>query len=610
MLITVHAVINGKTTRVPVEVEPQDSVESLIIAFCVQQGCSTDAVYVLRNEKEDILDPSRSLALCGIEENDTVYLTEGDNPVEYVPSPQMPLSYNPFMIVGMVLVITGIIGIVVVVTIQQTVPPEMEHGYGLVWDAGSTHSKLHIYEWPVVKEDTTALVAQKDMCRAQGGGISNYTDNPSGAGKSLESCMDSKAMTVIPEGERNESLLMLGATAGMRLVEKENESVSNAILSSVHTTLDSYPFKVLNVSIISGEQEGSYSWVTVNYLLGNFAKGPATLFSSFLSAPVKYTVGALDMGGASLQITFVPENPSVVPKENTRYLKLYGDGYTVYTHSYLCYGIREAERRFLANLAKNSNGSHTVTNPCAPSGHSENRSAEYLFDAYCSKGLQAVKAWGSEVTLPAALDNNASSLYFTIEGSSDPKGCAEEVTKLFNTSTFKEAFKAPVHGKYFAFSTFYYTTHFLNLSHDASLTDFNSTMNDFCTKTWDQVKVMPTEQKSLLAAYCFQAKFIFAFLTDPNSYHFTEDTWDFEFANDVAGSALGWSLGFMINTTNVIPTDYEPSMTKPIPTSAYYVLLILFAVIIAVGLSFVLYACVRSKPRFSRYRSISRYGAV
>lgn len=64
------------------------------------------------------------------------------------------------------------------------------------------------------------------------------------------------------------------------------------------------------------------------------------------------TVGALDMGGASTQITFYPGNGVVVPIDYSGDVVLYGMNYTVYTHSYLCYGINEIERKYKALLVK------------------------------------------------------------------------------------------------------------------------------------------------------------------------------------------------------------------------------------------------------------------
>lgn len=65
--------------------------------------------------------------------------------------------------------------------------------------------------------------------------------------------------------------------------------------------------------------------------------------------PGRNTVGALDLGGASTQITF--ETPETVENErNHMTLHLYGQEYSLYTHSYLCYGKEEALRMILAYL--------------------------------------------------------------------------------------------------------------------------------------------------------------------------------------------------------------------------------------------------------------------
>jgi len=59
------------------------------------------------------------------------------------------------------------------------------------------------------------------------------------------------------------------------------------------------------------------------------------------------TDGAMDMGGASTQMTFVAAD-----SRNTSSLRLYGQDYHVYTHSYLCYGFNEAFRKYRALLVK------------------------------------------------------------------------------------------------------------------------------------------------------------------------------------------------------------------------------------------------------------------
>lgn len=70
------------------------------------------------------------------------------------------------------------------------------------------------------------------------------------------------------------------------------------------------------------------------------------------SAAGEGTVGALDMGGASTQITFYPGLSIPMPENFTGNAVLYDKNYTVYTHSFLCYGINEITRKYEALLVK------------------------------------------------------------------------------------------------------------------------------------------------------------------------------------------------------------------------------------------------------------------
>lgn len=47
---------------------------------------------------------------------------------------------------------------------------------------------------------------------------------------------------------------------------------SDEILKEVEEKLKSYPFRFKGATILSGQEEGAYGWVTVNYLLENFIK--------------------------------------------------------------------------------------------------------------------------------------------------------------------------------------------------------------------------------------------------------------------------------------------------------------------------------------------------
>ena len=80
----------------------------------------------------------------------------------------------------------------------------------------------------------------------------------------------------------------------------------------------------------------------------NFKSFPVT----FASKPEKWeSFGALDMEGASTQISFSPMPTVTLPSAYESEFVLFGQKYRVYSHSFLCYGINEITRRYLATIA-------------------------------------------------------------------------------------------------------------------------------------------------------------------------------------------------------------------------------------------------------------------
>ncbi|XP_036712235.1 ectonucleoside triphosphate diphosphohydrolase 2 isoform X6 [Balaenoptera musculus] len=94
-------------------------------------------------------------------------------------------------------------------------PPALK--YGIVLDAGSSHTSMFIYKWPADKENDTGIVGQHSSCDVRGGGISSYADSPSRAGQSLVECLN-QALRDVPKERHAGTPLYLGATAGMRLL--------------------------------------------------------------------------------------------------------------------------------------------------------------------------------------------------------------------------------------------------------------------------------------------------------------------------------------------------------------------------------------------------------
>ncbi|NWW48342.1 ENTP8 diphosphohydrolase, partial [Pedionomus torquatus] len=413
--------------------------------------------------------------------------------------------------------------------------------YGLVFDAGSTHTALYIYRWPADKENGTGIVSQVEACTVSGPGISSYADNPAGAGASLKPCLE-KAMQIVPAEQQRDTPTYLGATAGMRLLREQNSTKAEQVFAEVAKTIGEYPVDFRGAQILTGNEEGSFGWITVNYLLETLIKFS---FAEQWEHPQDTEVlGALDLGGASTQITFQP-GVTVEDKNTSVFFRLYGSDYPLYTHSYLCYGQTQALKMLLADLHKGSPTAQQISHPCYPAGYRENVTVADLYNSPC---------------VPAPSSASPAQV-LTVTGTGDPAACRTAIRKLFNSSCgahstcgFNGVYQPPVRGQFFAFAGFYYTFHFLNLTNQQSLNDVNSTVETFCKKTWVELVGTFPQQKGYLHTYCSVAIYILTLLLD--GYKFDAQTWSsIRFSRQAANTDIGWTLGFMLNFTNMIPTE-------------------------------------------------------
>ncbi|TRZ12739.1 hypothetical protein HGM15179_014387 [Zosterops borbonicus] len=403
-----------------------------------------------------------------------------------------------------------------------SLPPTVK--YGMVFDAGSSHTSLFVYQWDSDKENDTGVVSQTLSCDVQGQGISSYANNPPAAGNSLRECLD-KALQVVPAEKQRDVPAYLGATAGMRLLREQNSSATEQVLAEVAKTMQEYPVAFKGARILTGEEEGAYGWITINYLLDSFTK-----VGKGWDAPNIF--GALDLGGASTQITFVPEG-SVLGQNEGSGVTLYGYSYNIYTHSYLCYGQNEMLKR----LAKDTRVQH----PCYPKGYTEPVSVSSLRSSPCTAS--------SDPRLPPG-DSTV-----TLEGSGNASACLAALRKLFNFSacgqsqdcTFDGVYQPPLRGQFIAFSAFYYNFKFLNLTEGQPLAVVRGAIEGLCRRSWQDV-----QNPQRLPKYCANANYILTLLLD--AYKFNETSWNNIFFQMKAGSAdVGWTLGYMLNLTNMVP---------------------------------------------------------
>ncbi|XP_048435341.1 apyrase 2-like [Pyrus x bretschneideri] len=228
--------------------------------------------------------------------------------------------------------------------------------YAVIFDAGSSGSRVHVFCFdhnlqllPIGKDLELFLQVKP--------GLSAYAKDPRSAAESLTGLLD-KAENAVPKELRSFTLVRVGATAGLRALEGD---ASDRILQAVRDLLkqrSSLSSRPDAVTVIDGTQEGSFQWVTINYLLGNLGK--------------KYsdTVGVVDLGGGSVQMAYAiseadaAKAPKLSDGEDVyvRQMNLKGVKYNLYVHSYLHYGLLAAR----AEILKVSEDSG---NPCILAGY-------------------------------------------------------------------------------------------------------------------------------------------------------------------------------------------------------------------------------------------------
>ncbi|XP_014118585.1 PREDICTED: ectonucleoside triphosphate diphosphohydrolase 8-like [Pseudopodoces humilis] len=79
-------------------------------------------------------------------------------------------------------------------------------------------------------------------------------------------------MKIVPAEQQRETPTYLGATAGMRLLREENGTKAQQVLAEVSKAIGEYPVHFRGARILTGSEEGSFGWITVNYLLETLLK--------------------------------------------------------------------------------------------------------------------------------------------------------------------------------------------------------------------------------------------------------------------------------------------------------------------------------------------------
>lgn len=253
-------------------------------------------------------------------------------------------------------------------------PSTYRSRFGIVFDAGSTGSRIHIYEFEFCGDRMESLVGE--YFREVKPGLSAFGVHPRHAVKTLRPLLDA-AKRVVPGDLHSCTPIVLRATAGLRLLPEDKVIT---ILGVVRSWLAEHGFPLGEyhvehrrfdsskaVSVMEGSDEGVLAWITVNFLQGrithqSLGRSPqATKLDNYeqLSMVASRTSVVMDLGGGSTQLVFAVDphrsrsqsanaDASCLEQQHPEYyyqLPLEIGSLFLYQHSFLGYGMMEARKR-------------------------------------------------------------------------------------------------------------------------------------------------------------------------------------------------------------------------------------------------------------------------
>ncbi|KAI8319686.1 nucleoside phosphatase GDA1/CD39, partial [Martensiomyces pterosporus] len=417
--------------------------------------------------------------------------------------------------------------------------------YGVVIDAGSSGSRAMIYAWddPALQQHSNATAAGGlpviERASAQWTykttpGISSFADRPRRVGtEHLKPLLDFAAKH-IPERQIPHTPVYLLATAGMRLLPRSHQSL--ILDTACSFARANYEFQLPDCQesfqVVSGELEGLYGWVAVNYLMDGFSAGQV------------HSLGFLDMGGASAQIAFEPAKVAAqVHKHDLAEVTLRNlDGqdyaYSVFVATFLGHGTNEARRRYVEQLKDTAiaGGADTpiIDDPCLATG----------------------------LALPT-LDGKV-----VLRGKGRFSECIKATEPLLNKTAcpIEPCLFAGVHAPEIDFGTqqfvgvseYWYASHdYLGLGGVWDVDRFEKKARDFCQKPWAEISSHSTNNEVKMARLqmqCFKAAWLVNVLHSgfgvprslPASASEGKLATPFQSVNQVGDVEVSWTLGALL----------------------------------------------------------------
>ncbi|GBG76667.1 hypothetical protein CBR_g22884 [Chara braunii] len=427
-----------------------------------------------------------------------------------------------------------------------------------------SRTRVYVYAWrqgtngslPKVEERINNAVPQKKGLAYRRmetePGLDKFVGNAEGIRDALKPLLD-WAIEEVPSSRHSRTPIFLFATAGT-----------------------SVQFRQDWARIISGIEEAVYGWIALNYMMRTIER-PET----------RYVLGALDLGGSSLEVTFVPSKSSRV--KHPANVTILSSKYNLYAHSHSGFGLNDAFEKSVLQLMREAAPSTVdkwqsipvLKHPCLHAGYNKTYTrSKATLKVQDGKGetstLKDKNRGGVEVEVsngqrePQKLRTRKDQSKVLAEDAHYNKKALLVRDNEDNTDVFAEyksvrligapdwskcrslaravvhnvppcagscalgTSQPPLRGQFYALTGFFVVFHFFNLQMRDTLDKLLQVGKTFCERSWKSIDKQHHGVKNL-DRYCFRAPYVVALLKEGLGLRQDQIT--------VGSGDMGWTLG-------------------------------------------------------------------
>jgi Golgi nucleoside diphosphatase len=459
-------------------------------------------------------------------------------------------------------------------------------GHGMMIDAGSQGTRLHIYEW-----DKRIMLDEDDLLGVAGGKKLSYPSTSSRWTDKYTPGLDvfaihgskaeqhqavadylgpliefAKSVLKAKEDSWADYPIYLKATGGLRtLPQPERVRLMKTVRDLFNNkTFNPFDFEDERARVIAGEEEAIYGWVGVN-----FAKGLLIDASEGVGVAKQQqlTNGMIEMGGASMQVANLENDGDLMA--NLFKLSLGGARHwNVYVHSYLYSGINGAFSRLNGRLHHEG----TPVNPCLPMG-SEIKFTNWMHmneedQFFARSDPRSIEYTQTMINNATVYDHAKCSkmTYNLLRKRTNRDWCDFEMDANCGFSGIYQPPMPQVNSdidEFVATSNFVDVYEFLQLPEKVPVREIEVATKKVCSLNFEELKKYnaklpsPIETDLVLSQFCFRSNFVYQLLK--TGFNFG-DNYNMSAVDVINGQKMGWALGCMLYEINVLPWEFHPEL--------------------------------------------------